>query len=84
MIQKVRSATAADDIAICEVLRRSIEECCFSDHRGEPPVISAWLKNKTPENVAAWIQSPDSIAVVAIQEGDLVGFALAFLVSMMA
>ena len=77
MIQEVRSATVADDIAICEVIRRSIAECCFADHRGEPTVISAWLENKTPENVVTWIQSPNSIAVVAIQEGGLVGFALA-------
>jgi GNAT superfamily N-acetyltransferase len=76
MIQEVRSATVADDIAICKVLRRSISECCFADHRGEPTVISAWLENKTPENVVTWIQSPNAVAVVAIQEGDLVGFAL--------
>jgi GNAT superfamily N-acetyltransferase len=77
MNQEVRIATVADDIAICEVLRRSISECCFADHHGDPNVISAWLENKTKENVVTWIQSPNSIAVVAIQEGGLVGFALA-------
>jgi GNAT superfamily N-acetyltransferase len=77
MNYEVRSATVADDIAICEVLRRSIVECCFADHRGEPTIISAWLENKTPENVVTWIQSPNSIAVVAIHEENLVGFALA-------
>lgn len=77
MIHKVRRATADDDIAICDVLRRSIMECCIADHLGDPAVISAWLENKTPQNVAAWVRSQDSVAVVATQHGRVVGFALA-------
>jgi GNAT superfamily N-acetyltransferase len=77
MSVETRKAATSDATAICEVVRRSIAECCAVDHRNNPVMLSAWLKNKTPENVVAWVQSADSTAVVATQGDHLVGFALA-------
>lgn len=72
-----RIAEPSDATAICEVVRRSITECCHADHRGDPGLIAAWLKNKTPENVSDWIQAANALAVVAVRGGHVVGFALA-------
>lgn len=72
----VRAATTLDATAICDVIRRSISACCVADHRNDPDIVSAWLRNKTPENAAMWIGSADAIAVVALRGSDLVGFAL--------
>lgn len=72
----IRTATTSDATAICDVVRRSIAACCVADHRNDPGIVSAWLQNKTPENVAVWIGSADAIALVAVRGNDLVGFAL--------
>lgn len=73
---EIRTATASDTDSICEVIRRSISECCVADHMNDPVVLSAWLENKTPEHAAAWVQSANATAVVAVHGNRLVGFAL--------
>ena len=73
----IRIAAPSDAMAICEVVRRSIAECCHADHRGDPKRIAGWLENKTPENTLAWLQVAHAVAVVAVRGGSVVGFALA-------
>ena len=68
---QIRAAHAEDAVAACTVLRRSIAELCWSDHRGDPAILERWLANKTPENVAAWIVHPRTAVLVAV-EGDAV------------
>jgi GNAT superfamily N-acetyltransferase len=77
MLIETRTAVASDAIAICKVVRRSISECCVLDHKNAPATLSAWLENKTPASALAWVQSPDSVAIVAAQGDRVVGFALA-------
>ena len=72
----VRAAPEADAAAACDVLRRSIRELCVADHGHDEQVLSAWLANKTPENVRAWIASPSSFGVVADEGSEVRGFAL--------
>lgn len=72
----IRLANEIDAIAICGVLRRSIAECCVQDHGNDASLLSAWLKNKTTENVAAWISSSGNFSVVADIEGEVKGFGL--------
>src|SRR5262245_15361943 len=67
----VRPALEEDAVAACEVLRRSIRELCVADHRQDERVLFAWLANKTPENVRAWITALSSFFVVAV-DGSLV------------
>ena len=69
----VRLATSKDAEAACKVLRRSITELCWPDHHGDQVAIDLWLSNKTPENVAAWIEAADNIVLVAIDDQDLLG-----------
>lgn len=71
----VRQAALEDAEAACAVLRRSITECCTRDHRNDPAILSAWLGNKTPENLRSWF-SPPNHAVVAEENGVTVGVAL--------
>jgi len=65
MAVTVRPATEDDAPGACEVLRRSIRELCIVDHRNDAEILAAWLKNKTPENVRAWIVSAENFCVVA-------------------
>jgi hypothetical protein len=69
----IRRAEVTDAADACQAVRRSIVELCVEDHGGDRATIAAWLANKTPENVAAWIASPDSVAVVAQTFTGIVG-----------
>jgi len=73
---EIRLATPSDASAACNVLRRSIAECCVLDHKNDPAILEAWLGNKTPETVASWFASPTNFSVVAVEEGTVVGVAL--------
>lgn len=70
-----RMAETRDAETVCQVLRRSITECCIEDHRGDPRLLVAWLSNKTYDNVLRWIESEGCHPVVAEVDGVLVGFA---------
>ena len=72
----VRKAITTDAEAACIVLRRSITECCVEDHRNDPEVLSVWLRNKTPENIASWFAAPDNFSVVATYREKVVGVGL--------
>lgn len=73
---EIRRAEAHDATAACEVLRRSITECCVLDHNNDPAILAAWLGNKTPETVASWFASPTNFALLATEQGAVVGVAL--------
>lgn len=73
---EIRIAVPEDAATACAVLRRSITECCVQDHRHDPAILSAWLGNKTPQNVASWLVSPCNHTLVAECGGAVVGVAL--------
>ncbi|WP_010457785.1 GNAT family N-acetyltransferase [Acidovorax radicis] len=62
--------------AACTVVRQSITHCCALDHHHDTTILNAWLANKTPENLAAWITAPDATAWAAYCGEAMVGFAL--------
>jgi GNAT superfamily N-acetyltransferase len=72
----VRPATVADAEEVCEVLRRSITECCGEDHGNDLQKIEAWLANKTTENVERWITAEGNYSVVVEWEGRVAGVAM--------
>jgi GNAT superfamily N-acetyltransferase len=72
----VRKATTDDADAACDVLRRSIRELCFIDHQNDERALSAWLENKTSENIRNWLTSSLNHGVVAVREGHVCGFAM--------
>lgn len=76
MTPSIRIATHEDADAACEVIHRSISECCAADHHNDPALVQAWLHNKTPENVRAWLGHQDAFPVLAEAEGVVVGFAM--------
>jgi len=65
---EIRTAITADAVEACSVLRRSISELCFLDHRNDQNLLSRWLSNKTPENVVRWIGRPDHSLLVAVED----------------
>jgi GNAT superfamily N-acetyltransferase len=73
---EIRIAVAGDAVAACQVLRRSIAECCLQDHQNDPAILDAWLGNKTPDMVATWFASAGNFSIVAIEEDVLIGVAL--------
>lgn len=73
---QIRQAAPEDAAAVCQVLCRSITECCQRDHRGDADTLKAWLGNKQPANVAAWIAAPANHMIVAEVGGQLAGVAL--------
>jgi GNAT superfamily N-acetyltransferase len=72
----VRVAVLADATGACACLRRSITELCAADHRNDEATLSAWLANKTVENVALWIGMARRRAAVAMRAQTVVGFGL--------
>lgn len=73
---EIRIARPEDAAPACNVLCRSISECCSEDHRNDPAILSAWLSNKTPETVASWFTSPSNFSLVAARGNDVVGVAI--------
>jgi GNAT superfamily N-acetyltransferase len=68
----IRDAVAEDADAASLVLRRSIAELCVADHHNDPAILQAWLANKQPEIVAAWVARPDNSMLVAVEDGVIV------------
>ncbi|WP_306555768.1 GNAT family N-acetyltransferase [Acidovorax sp.] len=62
--------------AACTVIRQSITHCCVLDHANDPAILTAWLANKTPENLAAWMSAPGAVAWGAYRGDTMVGSAL--------
>jgi GNAT superfamily N-acetyltransferase len=58
-----------DAEVICRVVRASIKELCFEDHKGDEDILSRWLANKTPDNVAQWLTNPTNINLVVRENG---------------
>jgi N-acetylglutamate synthase-like GNAT family acetyltransferase len=73
MSAKIRRAVADDASQACTVIRRSITELCYLDHRGDEAYLSKWLSNKTVENVKRWILQNHFF--VAEDAGRIVGVA---------
>lgn len=63
---------------ICNIIIQSITQVCAVDYKNDPVIIDEWLSNKTPENVAQWLQSSSnrSCAVVDVERNKLIGYAL--------
>jgi GNAT superfamily N-acetyltransferase len=72
----IRQASVQDAKSACVCLRRSITECCVLDHGNDQSILDAWLQNKTPENLREWLSSPDIYAIVAEDEGNILGVSM--------
>ena len=67
----VRTARLEDAEEACAVVRRSIAELCHADHQGDAGTVSAWLANKTAENMRRWIAQ--AFVFVATEDGRILG-----------
>jgi GNAT superfamily N-acetyltransferase len=74
---QIRPATEHDAVDACNVIRRSILECCKDDHCGDAMVLERWLRNKTPDFVRMFIHAPNAFSVIARVDGETVGFGSA-------
>ena len=73
---RVRPAQFADADSAIDVVRRSILTLCELDHKGDSATLSAWLGNKTADNMRRWINA--HIVRVAIDDdGRIAGVAAA-------
>jgi GNAT superfamily N-acetyltransferase len=69
----IEDATPADAKEACAVLRASITQLCSADHRDDPAILSRWLANKTPENVADWADGIGRSLLVAVEGEAILG-----------
>jgi hypothetical protein len=69
---RIRDALPEDAPAACLVMRRSIAELCFADHRNDKEILARWLANKTPEFFLSWVTQPGNSLRVAIEDGEIV------------
>jgi len=67
----VRRATIDDAAEACAVIRSSISDLCYLDHRGDQQLLEEWLSNKTVENVRRRILQ--SHFFVAEEAGTILG-----------
>jgi GNAT superfamily N-acetyltransferase len=72
----VRLIVSDDAADACTVIRQSITHCCALDHHNDVAILDAWRSNKTPENLAAWVNAPGAAAWGAYRGEVMVGFAL--------
>jgi GNAT superfamily N-acetyltransferase len=70
---QVRPAQIADADRAIGVIRRSIEELCELDHKGDPATLSMWLSNKTADNIRQWIAA--HTVLVAVEGERIAGVA---------
>ena len=73
---EIRNATLEDAAAAAELLRRSITELCVADHRNDPELLAPWVRNKTLESLAAWIELPSNSVLVAVTATTLLGIGI--------
>ena len=73
---QIRDATLSDAAAAAALLRRSITELCVADHRNDPEILLPWIGNKTPKNLASWIEQPSNSALVAVRATTLLGIGM--------
>jgi GNAT superfamily N-acetyltransferase len=66
-VMQIRDAVVEDAPAACQVLRQSIEQLCAADHRNDPVILTRWLSNKTPANIASWIARADNSLLLAVE-----------------
>ena len=74
---EIRKARASEAEQACMILRRSIAELCTEDHRGDAELLGFWLYNKTSANVQKWIEDPQQIVLVAVDNGHFCGVGAA-------
>jgi hypothetical protein len=74
----VRPAEAAEAGEIARILQASIRELCGADHDGEPAVVEAWTRNKTPEAISRWIADPRNVVLVGGDDSGAIGVVGAF------
>jgi hypothetical protein len=70
----IRVACIEDGEQACKVVRRSICELCFADHRGDAFTLSLWLANKTVANVRRWIETHPTL--VAAEGAQILGVGM--------
>ena len=73
---QIRVAVPDDAEQAALLMRKSIETLCVQDHRNDPSTLAQWVGNKQPQIVRSWIERPANRSAVAIEEGQIAGFAM--------
>lgn len=69
----VRRATRDDAEVVIAIVRESITRLCVADHQNDPLTLESWLRNKTADNFARWIDNPENYVVVAERDSTIGG-----------
>jgi GNAT superfamily N-acetyltransferase len=71
----IRRAVPEDANVAIAVIRDSITRLCVAEHENDPLTLEPWLRNKTADNFARWIDSADNHIVVAELDSTIAGVA---------
>lgn len=67
----IRCPNSNDADQISDVLIRSITDLCTADHNQDPDILADWIANKSPQDVAEWINGPFHLRVAESTDGKI-------------
>ncbi|MBT2294443.1 GNAT family N-acetyltransferase [Pseudomonas fluorescens] len=74
---EISTATASDAGIISRIAERSIRVGCAAEHRNDPTVVAAWVRNNTLAHIRPWLVDPRLRLTVARLQGRPAGVAMA-------
>lgn len=74
---EICTATPSDAGIISRIAERSIRVGCAAEHRNDPGIVAAWVRNNTFAHIHPWLVDPRLRLTVARLQGRPVGVAMA-------
>ncbi|MGX1173918.1 GNAT family N-acetyltransferase [Pseudomonas sp. R151218B TE3479] len=74
---EICTATPSDAGIISRIAERSIRVGCAAEHRNDPTVVAAWVRNNTLAHIRPWLVDPRLRLTLARLQGRPAGVAMA-------
>ena len=74
---EICTATPSDAGIISRIAERSIRVGCAAEHRNDPAIVAAWLRNNTLAHIRPWLADPRLRLTLARLQGRPAGVAMA-------
>ena len=73
---EICTATPSDAGIISRIAERSIRIGCAAEHRNDPTIVAAWVRNNTLAHIHPWLADPRLRLTLARLQGRPVGVAM--------
>ncbi|AXA54854.1 GNAT family N-acetyltransferase [Pseudomonas thivervalensis] len=74
---EICTATPSDAGIISRIAERSIRVGCAAEHRNDPSIVAAWVRNNTLAHIRPWLSDPRLRLTLARLQGRPAGVAMA-------